>query len=133
MIFVYYIEEHQRYIGRVAPVFEALARRELAVVASVLCLAEVLVTPMRRGNERMVRRYRDLLTSTENLHLYPADANTATMAARLRSRWNIRTPDAIHLATALHQQAEIFLTNDERLRRVTEMPVAVLDDLSSGG
>jgi predicted nucleic acid-binding protein len=45
------------------------------------------------------------------------------------TRYRLRTPDAIHLATALHQGADIFLTNDHALLQVNEVPVLLIDEL----
>ncbi|MGH7334980.1 MAG: PIN domain-containing protein [Candidatus Rokuibacteriota bacterium] len=40
-----------------------------------------------------------------------------------------RTPDAIHLATAVQEGADIFLTNDHDLLRVREVPILLVDEL----
>ena len=49
-------------------------------------------------------------------------------AALLRSRFGIKTPDAIQLATATHHKADYFLTNDAALKKVKGIRVLVLDD-----
>jgi hypothetical protein len=38
----------------------------------------------------------------------------------------VKTPDAIHLATAWQQRADVFLTGDAALARCREAPVEVL-------
>ena len=40
--------------------------------------------------------------------------------------YNLKTPDAIHLATALDFNAEQFITNDKTLQKVTDINVIVL-------
>jgi predicted nucleic acid-binding protein len=45
-------------------------------------------------------------------------AITAKAAARLRAKYNVRTLDALLVATALDEKAAAFLTNDPRLRRL---------------
>jgi predicted nucleic acid-binding protein len=42
----------------------------------------------------------------------------------------LRTPDALQIAACLAHGAEAFVTNDRRLRRVTEIEVKVLEDLA---
>jgi predicted nucleic acid-binding protein len=39
------------------------------------------------------------------------------MAAELRAASGVKTPDALHLATALHHGCDEFWTNDDRLAR----------------
>ena len=47
-------------------------------------------------------------------------------AADLRARFNLRTPDAIQVATAIIAGAQAFITNDARLKSVTEIPVLLI-------
>lgn len=48
-------------------------------------------------------------------------------AAELRAQHGFKTPDAIHLATALVQAADVFLTGDAGLTRCPGLQVVVLD------
>lgn len=54
----------------------------------------------------------------------------AQKAAEIRANYNVRTPDAIQLATALQGGATFFLTNDLPLRKFPEIKVVVVDDLA---
>jgi len=58
------------------------------------------------------------------------DGMIAERAADLRARYNLRTPDAIHIATAIVAGCDAFLTNDLALRRVTELRVLTLSTLA---
>ena len=49
-------------------------------------------------------------------------------AAQLRATVNLKTPDAIHAATALHEGVALFVSNDAAYRRVPSLPVTLLDD-----
>jgi len=53
----------------------------------------------------------------------------AEKAADLRARYNLRTPDALQVATALYAGCDAILTNDAAMARVTELSVLVIDDL----
>lgn len=53
----------------------------------------------------------------------------AVLAAELRARYMLRTPDAIQVAASLHAGCEAFLTNDADLRRVTELRIVLVSDL----
>jgi len=57
------------------------------------------------------------------------DEGIAEVAAALRARHNIRTPDAIQLATAIRAGASWFLTNDAELANLPEIYVVVLKQL----
>ena len=41
----------------------------------------------------------------------------------------LKTPDALHAATALRAGCALFITNDTDFRRVEGLPTVVLDDV----
>lgn len=128
--FIYFVETHPQYDALVTEIFQRIALgHTLSGVTSVITLCEVLVHPLRRGNAYLQREYTDLLLNSANLQTLPVDADVAAQAAVLRAAYNLRTPDALHLATALNAGCEAFLTNDSTLRRITEISVLTLDDL----
>jgi len=47
-------------------------------------------------------------------------------AARLGATFNLKALDSLHLATAIEQGCNLFLTADSRLARCTAIPVEVL-------
>ena len=77
-------------------------------------------------------RYRDIFHRFPGLTLADVDTVVMERMSDLRARYNIPTPDAIHLGTALMCGAGAFMTNDGRLQRVTEVEVLVLADFVSG-
>lgn len=129
MVFIYYLEDHPRYAPLLEPLFAAWEEGRAEGVTSVLTLLEILVKPKREGRPEVARDYRDLLTTYPHLTLIPVDAEIAELAADLRARYALRTPDALQVATALHAGATAFLTNDSRLKAVRELEVILLDEL----
>ncbi len=126
---IYFIEESPVYAKVVDPFFEALQHSEFAVVTSVMSLVETLVVPLRRGDTDLARKYRDILSKTRGLTTMSILSSIAEEAAKLRASYNIRTPDAIQMATATFAGARFFLTNDKRLPSLPNLQVLVLDDL----
>jgi predicted nucleic acid-binding protein len=62
--------------------------------------------------------------------LGPVHSAAARLAADLRARYSLRTPDAIQVATAIGAGCMAFLTNDRGLRPVMELRILVLEDLT---
>lgn len=57
------------------------------------------------------------------------DSNIAEIAAQLRADYNLRTPDAIQMASAISTGSSFFLTNDVRLPSLPGLSVLVLQRL----
>ncbi len=126
---IYFIEKYPTYLDIVRPFFQAISRGEVKAVTSVVTLIEVLVHPLRCGDAGLAERYRDLLLNAEGLTTVAFSTEAAQEAARLRAIHNLRTPDAIQIATALCAGASCLLTNDARLAAVRDLRVLVLDEL----
>ncbi|MFN5969603.1 MAG: type II toxin-antitoxin system VapC family toxin [Microcystis sp.] len=126
---IYFIEKNSLYYSRVQPFFSLVAQRHFQVVTSVITVVEVLVYPLRMGNLELAQQYRDILSNQAELSVLPVTETIAEQAAQLRATYNLRTPDAIQLATALNQKASFFLTNDNRLPQLETLQILMLNSL----
>jgi len=127
-LFIFYLEDHPRYLSLCDEVFDLLEQGGAEAVTSTVSLLEVLVQPLALGKTDLVDEYRSFLTATPHLTLRTLDPALAERAAALRARYQVlRTPDAAQLAAAIEFGARVFLTNDDRLRKVTEIEVIVLE------
>ncbi len=89
---------------------------------------ETLVLPLRNFDTDLVQTYESLLTASE-MQLIPVTLSLFRDAANLRATTNLKTPDAIHMATAIDAGCTIFLTNDNGFRNVTNLPVVILSEI----
>jgi hypothetical protein len=89
---------------------------------------EFRVKPKGEGKLEAARDYEFFLTTFPNLSFVSMGLGVARRAADLRADYRFRTPDAIQLAAALVQGATAFLTNDKKLKPVSEVEVLILDD-----
>jgi len=69
------------------------------------------------------------LLNSGRFRLLQVTSRIAESAADLRARYNLRTPDALHVAAGIDARCDAFLTNDTGIKRVTEIAVLVLDEL----
>lgn len=91
---------------------------------SPLVRLEVIAKPLREANKQLVSDYEDFLYAQNWLSINDEIVDRATY---LRARHTLKTPDALHLATALHYGCAEFWTNDNRLTNAAgEIAVNVL-------
>lgn len=126
MCFIYQFERRTPFAAATRALFEGVERRSLTASASVLVLTEVLTLPLREQDDALATRYRALLSTFPNLSLKPVDDAVAARGAELRARYGLRTPDALHLASAQLAGARAFVTADSRLAAVREIEVLML-------
>ncbi len=126
---IYFVEANPRYDNVVGAIFKRIADGEIEAVTSIITLTEVLVHPLKHQRTDLQNQYRNLLTNSAHFTIHAIDEQIAEQSAILRIRHNIRTPDALQIATVLAADCDAFLTNDKKLRRVNDLKIIVLEDL----
>lgn len=127
MIFIYAFEEHPAYVPVLRAFFSALEKGDIDAVTSTVTITECLAQPYRKKNFALAAQYMVLFRNFPHLSVIPGTDDIAERAAFLRARYNIKTPDALQLATALLTGCKFFLTNDETLSSVEDIHVLILD------
>ena len=126
---IYNYEKVEPYRTLLEPVWLGAGPGTYDIVASELSLLEVLVGPLQQGNANLQAGFKDLLLHSSNVRMVPIARAMLERAAALRATTNLKTPDAIHAATALIEGCTLFVTNDALFRRVPGLNVTVLRDL----
>ncbi|MXZ47483.1 MAG: type II toxin-antitoxin system VapC family toxin [Chloroflexi bacterium] len=124
---IYSVERVEPYRTLLEPVWQAAQDENITPVSSPILVIEALVKPLRDGNAAIETQYRQLFAAGA-IRLLEASYQVFEDAARVRAASGLRTPDAIHAATALRANCALFVTNDNDFRRVPDLPLAVLDD-----
>lgn len=88
----------------------------LAAVTSEIALAECLVRPLADGNAMRVATFEALLDGSGTPTMVPVDRKVLRLAAEARARDRMRLPDAIHVATAIAEACNVFLSADRSIR-----------------
>jgi predicted nucleic acid-binding protein len=105
---IYFVEANPNYDALVTEIFQRVDDAEIIGVTSVISLCEVLVHPIRNQNSALKKRYRDILQNSPNFYTKFINSPIAETAAKLRAKYNLRTPDALQIATALENGCDAF-------------------------
>lgn len=98
-------------------------------VVSQLSKMECLVLPYRQSDDQLIRLYREWFDATEIASTNSAVFETATVLRADHPR--LKTPDALHIATAVNFGCDEFWTNDNRLSSLTQLTILnLMDDIS---
>jgi predicted nucleic acid-binding protein len=93
------------------------------IVTSRISRLECRSKPTRDRDAALLARYDAAFAKARVVEI---TATIVERATELRARYGFRSPDAIHLATAIDSGADVFITGDAPLARCTEITVDVL-------
>lgn len=128
-IAIYTVDMHATYEPVLRSLWQAVRAGSITVVSSELVLMETLVGPLRSG-DTLLATDREALWRQANTALFPVTEQVLRQAAMLRASVpSLKTPDAIHAATAMVHGCIQFVTNDIGFRRVPGLPIVILDDV----
>ena len=127
--FIYFFEEHPDYFPAMKMLFNRLYETDAQAITSIITYIELTTHPARQGKSQLVRKYRDYLTNSENISLFPLDLTIADQAVDLRAQHHFKTPDAIQLGTAIACGADYIITNDQDWQRFKEIRIVMIGDL----
>jgi predicted nucleic acid-binding protein len=96
-----------------------------SLVTSRLTRLECRSRPLRAGDLATLAQF-DVFFAGVELVLAELSPAVVERATDLRARYNLKTPDALHYATAVEVGATVFLTGDRALSRCSEVPVELL-------
>lgn len=125
---IYSVEKHADFSSLLMPLWAAAKASPIKIVTSELALLETFVGPLKNNDLILLSRYEQTLKSAD-FELIPISESLLRDAAYLRAQFNLKTPDAIHAASALACGCAQFITNDGIFRRVTGLNAIVLSEL----
>lgn len=128
-IFIFQLERNPKYFDLANKVFMWVEKLNGKAFTSTITMLELLVAPYRERNIEKVNQIYAILATFPNLEWVTPTLGVADLAARLRAKYNLKTPDSIQLASALESRASGFITNDKIYKKVTEIEIMIFDEL----
>ena len=123
-IVIYAVENPAVFGQRAQARLSAISRAD-RIAASELTRMECCNYPLRTADFALLRRY-DAFFARPDVTLLPVSDAIIRRATMIQAQYDFATVDAIHLALAVENGCQIYLTNDHRLDRCTDLTVEVL-------
>lgn len=130
-ILIYLLQEDPHYYSDVRQLFEMIEKGQMKALFSIIGMIELFTGVLKKGRNDLVRDYKLLLSDLPHFEIYSIDETIVDLAAQLRAKNELKTPDAIHIATAIAKGADYFLTNDRRLKKIKEIKIITLNDIDA--
>lgn len=94
------------------------------VCSSELARMETRLLAVRNTHQELLKRFAEFFAVCEML---PFNKSVFEQATDLRAQTALKTPDALHLATAIHAGCDELWTNDKQLGKIASLHLAVVD------
>ena len=125
-IFIYHLEDISPYNILTKILVEKIAFGEIFCYISTLTVTELLTKPYKMKDIRKISLFEEFIQSLPNTKIQDIDYTIAKKAAKTRASNNLRTPDAILLATASINKSNCFITNDISLKNISVEDISIL-------
>ena len=126
-IFIYHFEDNQEFKLPVDLIYQGLIKTTIRAVTSVVSVIEALSYPMP---DVVVKEIEEAFKNTPNLQILDVNYEIAREAAKIRRKYRtLRLPDAVQVASARFARAQIFITNDKRIKIFKELPIKLLTEI----
>jgi len=125
---IYLIEAREPFASKVRKELAAVARKypDLGLAVSRLAWLECRVMPMKANDSATLASF-DAFFARPDLAWVELTRDVVELAAAIRARHGLRTPDALQAASCLQLSADhVFLSGDSAFRRVSGLKVRLL-------
>ena len=118
-VLVYFLEGIEPQASKVEKILNLTMKAQDEGIISTITLAEVLSGFYMAGDEKKANKAKKLLNdlTLNSFKIVPVTFEIADLAANLRAKRGGRLPDALIVATALNQAANIVYSQDKDLQR----------------
>lgn len=125
-VFVYLLQRHSAYYSVVSSLLRSVQSGENEGLFANIGLIELLTGYKQLERYDEAYEYKNLICNFPNLTITELNESVVDFASDLRASYAIKTPDAVHLASAIVNGADVFVTNDKALKKVKEIKVQLL-------
>jgi predicted nucleic acid-binding protein len=111
-IFIYLLEGNETLHTQIDELKASILEGDCSIFASDIVFTEILPPLVRSGNTEATNKLLEFLQEENAFHLVPLTRDVCIQAGVLRGQTGMKTPDAIHVASAMAENCNTFLTND---------------------
>jgi predicted nucleic acid-binding protein len=128
-IVIYILERPAGVERELASLIDAITRDAMTCITAELTITEVLAGAAKSQNPMAVATCIDFFENGDVVTLRETSREAFYKAGLLRAAHDLKTPDALHVASALDANCAFFLTNDRRLRAPDGLAIMQLREI----
>ena len=130
MLFIYWLEDREPFSKSLASMYRRMQERGDTLVTSAFAIAELMVGPEKRGDVGLAAQI-NAFFSDPKIEVLSFDRVAAKTYSQIRAKNKVSPADAIHLACASVARVDLFLTNDQAVRRLIVPGIQFIDGIET--
>lgn len=128
-ILIYLFEGFPEYSHLIQEIADCVDNGEITLFTGEITIAEIMVMPFKKDDKNLIRLYTEALKNEDFITLIPTTQKIYLKTAFLRAVFpRMKTPDSIHVASAIEGNTDIFITNDTGIKIPNEIEQLVLKE-----
>lgn len=128
-VFIYALEDNENF-PLIREFFIRLAEPRFKVITSVLSVLETTVPLYKFSQRENIVKYIEFISRDRQTKIINVNKSIALKASEYRAHLGLKTLDAIHLATAVLNQADVFVTADRdyKIEQIEKTKIILLNN-----
>lgn len=122
---IYFLNNTLGFTSVSHALFQTIDKQQTTAYAGQLCLAELLVKPIKENKTKEIQHIHQLFDAGY-IHLLAHSHDVFLLAAQIRAENGLKMLDAIHVATAICHGCDIFVTGDIKIAKAVKR-IAILN------
>lgn len=129
-VLIYLFEGFPTFRHVLTEMTECADAGEASLFTGEITIAELMVIPFKKDQPALIKFYMEALEDKRFIKLLPSTQKVYLKTAYLRATQpKMKTPDAIHVATAVEGAMDVFITNDAGIKTPDGLERLLLSDL----
>lgn len=126
---IYLIESNPLFYPKLSSYLAISIKNDVPILTSVISIAELGVKPKKINKLELIEDLEQML-SVLQIKVVDINLEAAEISSSLRAKYqSLKSFDALQLASAISNNCKVFVTNDKRLKTITEINVLTMEDL----
>ncbi len=126
---IYFLNGNEIFFSITRALFQMIDTGQVVASTGDLCLAELLVKPTKDNKLQEIDYIKEIFEK-EFIQLLAHKREVFLLASSIRARSGLKMIDAIHVATAVYYQCDVFITGDIKIvNSIKEIEILNLNSL----
>ncbi len=128
-VIIYYVEGDEENQRRADALFEYAENNDIPLVTSEITVGECFYGAYKRGRGGSVERFESIFEDVGIFDFIPVEIGIMKHAAKIGAANKLKIIDALHFASAVDVECDVFITNDKGIKSTNVLKVVQLSEI----